>query len=181
MKGFDITLFPMLNLNDPMGFYLNLEKLKKIFEEYQDDLSEVKISAQKYKTVMDKHDPFIQSYSAKTCPYCGTICCANRHGVPDFGDLIIFLALDLRVPHYNLVQDERAPCQFIGERGCKVERILRPYRCTWYYCDPMLVQIEIDKPSEYRRFIKEVGELAETRGETLYKFWEFWKAKGYDK
>ncbi len=177
--GFDTTVFPKLDLADPDGYFRVLYELKRLFKEHIDDLKPVIQAANEYKRAFDKLEPLIQSYTSKVCPYCGTVCCCNKHGFPEYADLVGMLAMGLEVPSYRFDVNKNELCQFIGEKGCVLPRARRPYRCTWYFCDPLLLQIEIGPPRFYRHFISEIQALSLARGNMLRTFYPIWlKLKG---
>ncbi len=173
--GFDTTVFPRLDYKNQEAFCSIIEGLKDLFLNNRSIIEPVLEKAPAYQKALGKLDPLIQSYTARVCPYCGTVCCANKFGFPEFADVVVFLALGLDVPRYDLDVDEEAICQFIGEKGCVLPRIQRPYRCTWYFCDPLLVQLEIGPAKDYRNFIKDLQGLSSARGEVLRTFYQIWK------
>ncbi len=173
--GFDTTVFPFLDFRDHDSFWREVEEIRDLFERHEDLLEPVRRAARGYKHAFDILDPFIQSYTSRVCPYCGTVCCANKHGFPEYADIVGILAMGLEIPRYRLDVDEGALCQFIGERGCTLPRARRPYRCTWYFCDPLLVQIELGPARDYNTFIRGVQGLAEARGDMLRAFYPIWK------
>lgn len=173
--GFDAaTAFPKLDFRKPDEFHQLIRELEFFFVQHNDILQEVKANARLFFESFNKMDPFIQDYTAKTCPYCGSVCCANKHGMPDFGDVAAILAMGYEVPAYRLDVDINGMCQFMGEKGCTLIRARRPYRCTWYYCDPLLKQIEIGPAKHYRRFVADVQEMASARGALLNSFYGVW-------
>lgn len=174
MIGFDETVFPELNFRSPTEFQNTLNRLQTFFAENEARLAEVFARAQELENAFDVIDPFIQEYTAKTCPYCAVVCCANRHGMPTFGDIVSFLAMRRQLPLYDLSISAGAACQFMGARGCVLPRLIRPYRCTWYFCDPLLKQIEIGPASHYRTFIQYVENLSAARGRVLEAFHRIW-------
>jgi hypothetical protein len=180
MIGFDTTVFPRLNFRSPDEFWCLIDKLKVFFDHNCRELPVIKEKATRFKAAFDRLDPFIQSYTAEVCPYCGTVCCAMRHGIPEFADIVGFLSMGLEVPGYDLTRDIGGRCQFMGDTGCSLSRIERPYRCTWYFCDPLLKQIEIGPASHYRLFIKDVEGLASARGELMAVFYEIWSKRAED-
>ncbi len=176
MIGFDTTKLPKLDINNPDGFTQILDRLKRFFADNKDKLLPVTLAAQNYSQKMEQVSSFIEAYTQKTCPYCGTVCCAQKHGLPEFGDVAAFLSLGHTPPYYDLHLPLSGACQFMGPRGCTIERIIRPYRCTWYFCDPLLTQIEIGPTAHYNQFIKLVQQLADARGQMLTLFYEIWTA-----
>ncbi|HID97199.1 MAG TPA: hypothetical protein EYP57_03290 [Thermodesulfobacteriaceae bacterium] len=46
-------------------------------------------------------EPFCHDFTKHICGKCPTPCCVNRHGLPDFEDLVTFRAMNLVVPAFN--------------------------------------------------------------------------------
>jgi len=180
IAGFDTTVFPKLDYRKPDDFWKKIEFLKEFFSVHRDKLGEVTEKALLMQKCFEDFDPFIQYYTSRVCPYCGTVCCANKFGFPEFADIVTFLSLGLSIPPYDLDVDGEAICQFIGEKGCVLPRIQRPYRCTWYFCDPLMVQIDVGPAKHYRKFIRDVQDLSRTRGDLMRAFYPLWQELGGD-
>ena len=176
--GFDSTVFPRLDYSDPEAFQAMIARIESFFQRHAQDLAGVVERAPRVAAAFDRLDPLIQKYTAKVCPYCGTVCCANKFGFPEFGDVVVFLAMGMEIPEYDLAVDPEALCQFIGEKGCVLPRPRRPYRCTWYFCEPLLLQLEIGPARNYRSFIQDLQELSAARGDLLQEFYRVWLEKG---
>lgn len=174
MIGFDTSVFPRLDPRQPASFYEKIRAIDECFETAV-DLDALQRAARPFLEAFDRIDPFIQSYTELICPTCWNVCCAQIHGLPEFADVVGFRALGLFVPDYDLTRDLNGPCQFMGDRGCLLPRIQRPYRCTWYFCEPLLFQIEIGPSSQYRHFIEMVQALALARGGLMRAFLPFWE------
>lgn len=174
IAGFDTTVFPRLDYKQPDKFWKTIRFLQDFFAIHEDRLGKVHENALIMKKYYDDFDPFLQRYTAKVCPYCGTVCCANKFGFPEFADVVSFLSLGLPIPRYDLNVDEEAICQFIGGKGCILHRIQRPYRCTWYFCDPLMVQIDVGPAKHYRKFIQDVQDLGRARGDLMREFFSLW-------
>jgi len=177
ITGFDTTVFPKLDFRNPPEFWKTVEEIKNFFREHQDEMGLVHEKAIQFSKAFAIMDPFIQKYTAKVCPYCGTVCCCNKHGFPEFADVVAIIAMGGKVPQYDLSVDERALCQFIGEKGCVLPRVERPYRCTWYFCEPLLLQIEIGPAKNYREFTLDVMYMGHSRAELLHAFYQLWQQK----
>ncbi len=173
--GFDTTVFPKLDYKKPDEFWSRIKELEEFFKSERDSLSELFQYAQTLQEAFNRLDGLIESYTSKICPYCGTVCCANKFGFPEYADIIVFLTLGLNIPKYNLEVDEEAICQFIGEKGCVLSRPNRPYRCTWYFCDPLLVQLELGPAKKYRKFISDLQNLSRARGDIMRIFYPIWE------
>lgn len=108
-------------------------------------------------------DVFIQEHTAEVCPNCSNVCCINRHSYFDREDLIYIQALGLRPPVHKEHIPDTDRCQFLSEAGCKIERALRPFRCNWYFCTPLLKSMENGPAKPYRQFIKEFQRVIELK------------------
>ena len=106
---------------------------------------------------------FIQEHTATVCTACAKVCCINRHSYHETADIIYLCALGERLPAYDKAVADTEPCQFLGERGCAIRRSLRPYRCNWYFCTPLLEHMQSASAREYRRFMGLMTELGRKR------------------
>jgi len=104
--------------------------------------------AEEYKACMLKLDPAIEHFTSKVCPYCGTVCCKQKFAFPNKEDIILFWSLDIDIPFYDFNRDINGSCQFLSYNGCVLPRLHRPFRCTWYFCEALWLQIEIN-PLDY--------------------------------
>ena len=173
--GFDTTRFPFLDFRDEIKFHKQITEIKRFFHENSHNLGHVIELGKGLKSIFLQLDPIIDELTAKICPYCGNVCCANRHGFPEYADIIAILAMGEDVPQYDLMVDERAICQFLSKNGCILPRFRRPYRCTWYFCDPMLIEVDTGPIKRYREFLNLVTRLGEQRGELLQCFFEIYR------
>lgn len=168
-----IALLPKLD-RDPSRFRSVLQEIEACFSSHRAAVERVREKGRIYMKAFERLEGFIQYYTARVCPYCGTVCCINRHGMPEFVDVVGMFAMGVEIPTYDPEADESAACQFLDRNGCVLPRIQRPYRCTRYFCEPLMVQIEIGPPAEYRKFIRDVEGLAAARGDVLDTFLEVW-------
>jgi len=117
------------------------------------------------KEALEKISPLIEKYTGAVCPGCVKVCCAARHGRPEKEDILFFESIGYEWKSSPGADD--APCGFMGPRGCVLERWQRPFRCTWYFCEPLLAHIKSGKAREYRSLVKELGRLVGIRREFL--------------
>ena len=115
--------------------------------------------------------PFIERHTAEVCPSCRDVCCADRHSRYDRSDLIYFASLDLHMPTAPDHPDGLSRCRFMAECGCSLERFMRPYRCTWFFCAPLLDHIERQAGvREYRKFLSDLARITEKRTNLIETF-----------
>jgi hypothetical protein len=114
---------------------------------------------------------FIQQHTAVICPECSSVCCINRHSYHTFDDIVFIYALGEQIPLHTPGLDDSGPCQFLGKLGCTVPRPLRPYRCNWYFCLPLLARItESGRAQHYRLFINLLQKLTGERQRLMEEY-----------
>lgn len=113
-----------------------------------------------------------QEACAAVCPDCRQVCCINRHAYHEHEDIVYIAALGERLPSYNEMIPDTAPCQFLGSAGCTISRQLRPHRCNAYFCSPMLEYLWNGPASEYRRFIHGLELVTLKREEMLAEYYK---------
>jgi len=135
------------------------------------DFAEIRQSAAEARDLIETVSLDIERYTATVCMDCSSICCSNRHSRYDRSDSIFLAALGLDVPEYDPDTGETAPCRFLGNRGCVLERSRRPYRCTWFFCTPLLDHIiRTTAPPDYRRFMRTLQSITEKRTRMIDDF-----------
>lgn len=96
--------------------------------------------------------PYIEKHTSIVCPDCKNLCCADRHGRYDSDDIIFIEALGADAAQEHNDRDEDSPCRFMIDTGCSLVRWMRPYRCTFFFCDDLLKSLENDNAKLYRAF-----------------------------
>lgn len=90
------------------------------------------------KKLLIELSPFIEAYTSRVCPACTEVCCKQRHGAFTEADRAYFGALGEEVPHHDPSWPPDELCQFLGGTGCAKPRWQRAWRCTWFFCEPLL-------------------------------------------
>ena len=80
-------------------------------------------------------EPYFCKITVRKCSRCLHHCCVNRHGFPDFEDMIVRRAMGLGILEYDFSVSDVEVCQFLEKEGCRLTRYERSYRCSWYFCD----------------------------------------------
>jgi hypothetical protein len=133
--------------------------IEEIFHEQGHKLQRVKELAQKIKNGINKINLFIQQSTEVVCPNCSDVCCIHKHGCYKYEDLVYIHALGLKPPDYDFKKKDTTPCQFLSEKGCIMDRSVRPSGCNWYCCEPLLDYME--SKAEYGKFDNELRDVAE--------------------
>ncbi len=134
----------------------------------------IQFMSKSLKNIYIALEPYFQQYIETLCKECENPCCINRHGFPDFEDLIIFCALGECFGPFDYTQKDTEPCQFLGEKGCILKRCERSYRCTWYFCDKVFDSFETEAPKAFAHFEHLMGQLCQQRIDIIKLFERLW-------
>lgn len=147
------------------------DNIPLFFSEHRAALESVRRLAEEARDLIEAISPIIESRTARVCPDCTSVCCINRHSHFDYSDVIFMSALTREIPEEDPVVTATDPCRFLGSRGCLRERPHRPYRCTWFFCSPLLEVIEEQMPiSDHRKFMEMLRKITELRTEMIKNF-----------
>ena len=147
------------------------KRMQDLFAAHGTDFAKIRQSAADARDLIETISLDIERYTATVCRDCSSVCCSHRHSRYDRSDSIFLAALGLDVPEYDSNIGETAPCRFLGTKGCVLQRSLRPYRCTWFFCTPLLDHIiKTSDPLAYRRFIRTLRAITEKRTRMLDDF-----------
>jgi len=154
---------------DPMITFQ--EEIADVFSHHKDHLKKVRDIAAEISEELENLGSFIQQHTAVVCPECSSVCCINRHSYHASDDIVYLNALGEKIPLHTAGLDDAAPCQFLGKLGCTLPRSLRPYRCNWYFCSPLLARIvEQNSNRHYRLFINLLEKVTERRQRMLEEY-----------
>jgi hypothetical protein len=162
------------------ALYSIRKEIDGLFSKYGDDLEEVTVLAEDVSAAVEAAGAFIERHTSVVCPECRQVCCINRHAYHDLNDIIFICALGERPPVYKIAAEDTEPCQFLGKRGCRVRRPLRPHRCNWYFCEPLLGHIQAASAREYRRFVAGLRAITEKREGLMAAFSAALQGGGHD-
>ena len=119
--------------------------------------------AQKLKALLIELSPLIDEYTSRKCPDCRDVCCKQRRCSLDAVDSRYVGALGHAAPVYDPARLPDGPCQFMGPNGCITPRWLRPWRCTWYFCDPLLEALNSGPPKDARKLSALIQDIVDIR------------------
>jgi hypothetical protein len=126
-----------------------------------------KALAEELREAFDIVSPFIEKHTALVCLDCESVCCKDKHGRYDENDLVFLRALGVEIPPDIPDMEESDGCRYMTEKGCSLERWMRPYRCTFFFCDALLKSLEEDNPKLYRTFMEYFKHMVSTRKKLL--------------
>lgn len=117
--------------------------------------------AQKLKLLLIDSSALIEEYTAEVCPNCIDICCRQKHGVYQEKDILYLRALGDTVPTRDQGKSLEGSCEVMGPQGCTQPRWMRPFKCTWYFCEPLLKALSEGPPRNARRVSGMLQEMAD--------------------
>ncbi len=117
------------------------------------------IIAQQLKELLIRISPLIEHYTAAVCPACTDVCCRQKHGLYRDRDIAYLKSLGVQVPRRDAARPLEGPCEAMGPRGCVLPRWMRPFKCTWYFCEPLLAALNEGPQREARQLTRAVDEM----------------------
>ena len=159
-----------LSWHDRKRWYEALSLITTLFEHSNSDLASVERIAFELSSKIEGVDRFIQDNTAQVCPDCRKVCCINKHGYYDHQDLVYITALGHTPPIYREGIEDAAPCQFLSETGCRIERSLRPFRCNWHFCSELIAFMNSGPARPLREFNNSFQKLQTLRQEMADRF-----------
>lgn len=97
-------------------------------------------------------DALLSDLCAVTCPSCLDVCCRRATVWYDFKDLVLYYTLHQELPTVQIVKGGGG-CMHLTPHGCRLERIRRPFVCTWYLCPQQKALAERQQYSEEKESI----------------------------
>jgi len=117
--------------------------------------------ARKLKRLLIESSPLIEEYTGEICPGCADVCCRQKHGRYSEKDLSYLRALGEAAPLRDAARPLEGGCEMMGPGGCRGPRWLRPFKCTWYFCAPLLKALDEGPPRKARQLSAMLQEMAD--------------------
>ncbi|MCP4114235.1 MAG: hypothetical protein GY737_02325 [Desulfobacteraceae bacterium] len=94
----------------------------------------------------------IEAVAGRTCTVCEDICCCRATVWFDFRDLLFIYLNFGRFPAGQITRTLNGACSCLSSTGCTLERLHRPFLCTWYCCPAQIRVMEGEGPGTRRAF-----------------------------
>ncbi len=120
-----------------------------------------RVVAHKLKQLLIDSSALIEEYTAVVCPDCIDVCCKQKHGMFREKDIQYLITLGVKVPKRDQVKPLDGPCEWMGPGGCAQPRWLRPFKCTWFFCAPLLKALNDGPSRKARRLSAMLQEMAD--------------------
>lgn len=163
--------------HDRQGWYETLGRMEWAFGRYGRELAMVSEEAGLVFQKLAAADAAIEKATAEVCPGCSAVCCVNRYGFYEPEDLIYILACGTRrntcsMDIFTYTEDGLDPCRFLGEQGCSIARPLRPFRCNWFFCGPLMSAMRTGSEKEFRCFTALFNDIIQARTRMAELFYQ---------
>lgn len=123
-----------------------------------------RVFAEQLKQLVINASPLIEEYTAAVCPGCTDVCCRQKHGLYRERDIRYLRALGEAIPPRDEARPLEGRCEMMGPRGCVLPRWMRPFKCTWYFCDPLLAAMNEGPQKKARRLAAVMQEMIDLYG-----------------
>jgi hypothetical protein len=136
--------------------------LKHILQRNGSALDESRRLAYQLKQQLTSTFPHMNRLCREACPACTDVCCQRAWVWVDFRDLLFLHLAGIPVPDQQLLDRQGSPCRYGSPHGCRLERIQRPFVCTWYLC-PAQVERLRKKPAGAKRLLNTLQQIKKLR------------------
>jgi hypothetical protein len=113
--------------------------------------------------------PRMDALCGQTCPDCTDICCQRAWVWADFRDLLFCRLAGVDPPGRQLLSREGDHCRYGGPEGCRLERIRRPFVCTWYLCPAQMKRLR-QAPAKMKIILESLQQIKRLRREMEASF-----------
>ncbi len=113
--------------------------------------------------------PLMDRLCWEICTNCTEICCQRAWVWADFRDLLFLHLAGVQVPDQQLLGQQGGHCRYGSPEGCRLDRIQRPFVCTWYLC-PAQTRILKKQPAEMKRISDSLQQIKQLRREMEASF-----------
>lgn len=125
-------------------------------------LSDSRRHAGQLRYLLEHLFPLMERLCRRTCPDCTDICCRRAWVWFDFKDLLFLHLAEIEIPPQQLLCEQGDRCRYAGPAGCSLERLQRPFICTWYLC-PAQSRILDRQPAEKQHLSRTLQQLKNHR------------------
>ncbi len=101
----------------------------------------------------------------ETCTRCPNPCCLHATPWFDFRDLVFLHLNTLAIPIAQTIKALNETCRFAGPRGCTLDRISRPWICTWYLCSVQTANLNSRRANQRKYLTSAINEVKAFRKE----------------
>lgn len=113
--------------------------------------------------------PLMDRLCGVTCPSCPEVCCKHAWVWLDYKDLLFLHLAGIQLPEAQLLDHRGERCRYLGPNGCRLDRIQRPFVCTYYLC-PAQTQFLREDPTQLHGLNNCLQRIKSLRTEMEHQF-----------
>jgi len=123
--------------------------LSGVVSQYREALTGSAERAWQMECLLRRISVCFQDLCFATCARCPSPCCLGAKIWFDFRDLIFLHLRERTIPPGQPIGSLRGvTCRYLGPRGCRLDRLSRPWICTWYICPTQTARLRFDGDSD---------------------------------
>ena len=123
-----------------------------LFQRYADQLSPAVTLAALVRVRLASIFNILDDLCIETCPRCPDPCCLHASPWFDYRDLVFLRLNALAIPPGQPIETLNAICRYLSPRGCTLDRISRPWICSWYLCSVQTANLN-NRRSHQRKYL----------------------------
>lgn len=108
-------------------------------------------------------DNSLNNLCAATCPACEDVCCIKATVWYDRRDIIVYHLVTGSFPKKQVSRSAAGICCHLGQNGCRLPRLERPFICTWYICAAQLAMLRNKMSTPVTKIQEQIQQIKETR------------------
>ncbi len=108
-------------------------------------------------------DALLEALCACTCPGCEAPCCVRATVRYDLRDLLFLHLIGKGLPLGQPAPRAGRACSCLGKNGCMIDRLMRPFMCTWYLCPSQMALVRSEKMWQKYRLPERLREIQNDR------------------
>jgi hypothetical protein len=112
----------------------------------------------------------LEDLCLETCPRCPDPCCLKASPWFDFRDLVFLHLNSLTIPRGQPIKSMDSTCRYSSTNGCTLDRISRPWICTWYLCPVQAANLNTRRSHQKKALLTSINEIKAIRKEMEDKF-----------
>jgi hypothetical protein len=137
--------------------------IRNLVEEPFGRLSSARSLAWSVRIRLERSFNILNDACLETCPYCPDPCCLKASPWFDYRDLIYLHLNELAIPPGQPIADWKTTCRYYHPRGCILDRISRPWICTWYLCPVQTAKMRNRRNNQWSDLVRILGEIKTRR------------------
>ena len=144
--------------------------LEFAIKRHRNQMSELQALARRITQRIESLDALLEDLCRKACPACRDSCCQRARVWFDFKDLLVMhLGANINLPD-QLRGPNDSSCRYLSRTGCMLQRVQRPYICTWYLCAMLKEQLMQRAPSDRTYLMNSLAAVKAARIELENQF-----------